>query len=83
MAIKQLKGNSSPDNDGFPNDYKVFSKDLMEPLTTVLNHILENGVMPLTWSQSLIVVIPKEEKDQLDLASNQPNALMQRFLQKF
>src|SRR4029434_9043642 len=63
-AIKRLKNNSSPGEDGFSGEfYKCFINDLVPILTRVLRYALSKNDPPETWSRAIISVIHKEGKD--------------------
>ena len=63
-AIKRLKNNSSPGEDGFSGEfYKCFINDLVPILTRVFRYALSKNDPPETWSRAIISVIHKEGKD--------------------
>lgn len=67
---KNLKPNKSPRLGGFsPEFYKLFKKELIEPLTILCNHVLTTSVTPPTWQEASITVIPKEGKDKTNVES--------------
>ena len=60
-AIKQLKNNKAPGEDGlFPEIFKVEEDRLEMILTRLFNMIWVTGVLPSDWKKGVIVKIPKK-----------------------
>ena len=60
-AINSMKRGKSPGVDGLVSDFFIDSKTFILPyLHKVYNYILETGEYPKTWSEGLIVPIPKK-----------------------
>lgn len=60
MALKSVKRQSSPGLDQI--DYNIISflpDSFLEFLVDVFNRILQSGVFPGSWSQSLVIFLPK------------------------
>lgn len=68
QAICALKLHKSPGTDGLPSTfYKKFLSQLSSPLTEIFNLVGTDGTMPPSWSQSRIIVLPKQGRDLLNL----------------
>lgn len=62
--IKALKVNKASGRDGLSSEiYKSFNSFLVEPLTRTCNTVLSQGIMPDSWWDERIIVIPKVGKD--------------------
>ncbi len=76
-CIKALKDNKSPGNDGLTGEfYKVFSKTLAPFLTAMFEEALEKEELPPTLKQGLIKLIPKPNKDKLNIENWRPISLL-------
>lgn len=63
-AISSLKSCKSPGTDGFPGEwYKSIREQLIPLLHKSFNYTLKEGVLPQSWGEATISVIPKEGKD--------------------
>lgn len=72
-AISRLKANKSPGPDGLPSEwYKALRCELVPVRLRACNTTLENNVMPLSWNEAVISIIPKEGKDNLECGSYRP-----------
>lgn len=77
QAIRTLKLHKSPGTDGLPFIfYKKCASQLSIPLTDIFNMVGTDGIMPPSWSQSHIVVLPEQGKDLLNPASFRPISLL-------
>ncbi len=64
-AISRLKVNKTPGSDGFSAEwYKAFKDQLIPMLFDCFNYMLKGGEPPRTWSEAIILIIPKEGKDK-------------------
>ena len=45
-------------------------------MKTTYNHVLETGIVPLSWKEAVISAIPKEGKDKLDCGSYRPISVL-------
>lgn len=63
-TIKPLKNNKSPGTDGLPGEFYRFFADQLSPiLVKVFNSALSKGDPSQTWSEAIMSVLHKEEKD--------------------
>lgn len=63
--------------DGYTsNYYKKFATILLTPLKLVFNEVLTTGVLPPTWSQARVILIPKKDYDPLDPKSYRPISVL-------
>lgn len=70
--------------DGFPiKFYKSFSSLVSLPLLETCNFILNNAVMPESWSEARIIVIPKPGKDPQRVESYRPISLLNHDVKLF
>lgn len=75
-AIKGLKNGKSPGNDGRPAEfYKRYVQRLAPPLTSTLNDILSSG-FSLRFGTWPLVVLPKKDRDLLNVKSYRPVSLL-------
>lgn len=76
-SILKLKNNKSPGTDGFPGEYyKTFVNKLIPLLNRVYNYALREGDPPHSWSEAVISVIHKENKDPTQCMSYRPISLL-------
>lgn len=76
-TIKSLKNSKSPGTDGLPGEfYKFFAEQLSPVLVKVFNYALSKGDLPQTWSEAIISVLYKEEKDPTKCEGYRPISLL-------
>lgn len=77
----QLKTDRSPGTDRYTAEwYKSLRDVLVSLLHRTLNYALKKGVIPHSWKEAYISVIPKEAKDKLECSSYRPiSALNQDY----
>ena len=76
-AISYSKINKASGSDGFPAEWYKEMKDLLTPrMKTTYNHVLKTDVVPLSWKEAVISVIPKEGKVKLDCGSYRPISVL-------
>lgn len=76
-ALKKMKGGKATGRDGFPSEfYRTFCSSLLKPLLKTCNYVLAEGMMPATWSEARIIVIPKPGKDTQKVESYRPISLI-------
>lgn len=77
LNIAKLKDNKAPGNDGLTNEfYKEFQDDISDFLVCVFKEAIEIGGLPPSMSQGLISLIPKSDKDRLNLDNWRPITLI-------
>lgn len=76
-AIGKLKGGKSPGTDGFTTEwYKEMQDQLVPTLLRAMNFILERKIIPPSWRDAVISVIPKEGKDKLICGNYRPVSVL-------
>ena len=63
-VIKNLPTNKSPGPDGFTGEfYQTFREELTSILLKLFQSIAEGGTLPSPFSEAIITLIPKPDKD--------------------
>ena len=76
-VIKTFKNNKSPGTDGLPIEfYKVFWNEIKDLLINSINFAYENGNLSISQRQGLITLLPKKDKDPLNLKNWRPISLL-------
>lgn len=71
-----MKNNSTPGIDGFTIEfYKAFI-ELAPQLVQLFNYVIQMEVIPSSWNQAKIVLIPKLDKDPMMVESYRPISLL-------
>lgn len=72
-AISSLKAGKSPGADGLPAKwYKSMREQVTPLLYKCFNYTLKEGVLPPSWKEAIISVIPKEGKDRKNCNGYRP-----------
>lgn len=76
-AIRKLKTGKSPGADGFNSEwYRTMQDQLVPTLMKTFNWTLDKKIIPPSWREALISIIPKENKDRLDCGNYRPVSLL-------
>lgn len=76
-AIKRLKTGKSPGADGFNSEwYKNMQEELIPTLLKAFNWVMEKKIIPTSWSEAIISIIPKENKDKLECGNYRPISVL-------
>ena len=76
-AVKVMKNDKSPGNDGFPIEfYKIFWNDIKLHFYNAIIYSIKTGMLPLTARQGIISLLPKKEKNTLLLKNWRPLTLL-------
>lgn len=77
LAISRLKSGKSPGSDGFTGEWYKYMKTSLTPLLIrTFNWVLQTGEIPPSWSEALISVIPKEDKDKQECGNYRPISVL-------
>ena len=76
-TVLSMKKNKTPGYDGFPIEfYIVFWPDVSDMLVDSYNYSLENGLLSLSQRNGIITLIPKKDKDPLEIKNYKPISLL-------
>uniref|UniRef100_A0A803T3V9 Reverse transcriptase domain-containing protein n=1 Tax=Anolis carolinensis TaxID=28377 RepID=A0A803T3V9_ANOCA len=76
-AMNSMKPNKAPGPDGFPiYFYRVLENELLPWLVKIMNAAMREKKIPESWTQADIVVIPKEEGEELEIRKFRPISLL-------
>ena len=70
VALQKMSNNKSPGTDGFPAEfYKMFWKDLKHAFYKMALESYENGTLPNSLKEGILILIPKPSKPRNDVKS--------------
>jgi len=76
-TITSMQLNKTPGYDGLPIEfYVVFWKDICDMLIDSFNFSLQNGILSLSQRNGIITLIPKKDKNPLEIKNYRPISLL-------
>uniref|UniRef100_A0A803SZS4 Reverse transcriptase domain-containing protein n=1 Tax=Anolis carolinensis TaxID=28377 RepID=A0A803SZS4_ANOCA len=76
-AINSFESNKAPGPDGFTIAfYKIGQEEVIRFLCKLMNQALQEKIIPETWKEAIIIMIPKENSDGLDVQNYRPISLL-------
>uniref|UniRef100_A0A803TV15 Reverse transcriptase domain-containing protein n=1 Tax=Anolis carolinensis TaxID=28377 RepID=A0A803TV15_ANOCA len=76
-AIKSLDSNKTPGPDGFiAGFYKLEQPEVILFLKKIMNQALQDQVIPESWKEAIITMIPKEGVDRSEVRNYRPISLL-------
>jgi mannosylglycoprotein endo-beta-mannosidase len=76
-TLVSMKQNKTPGYDGLPLElYVVFWPDICDMLISSYNYSMENGILSPSQRNGIITLIPKKEKDPLEIKNYRPISLL-------
>ncbi len=77
QTIKAMNHNKSPGFDGLPVEfYIVFWNDICDMLLDSYNYSFENGLLSLSQRNGVITLLPKKDKDLMEVQNYRPISLL-------
>ena len=77
QALNEIKKQKSPGSDGIPIEfYCTFQNELKDILLEVFNYSYECRQLPLSMRRGLLTLIPKKNKDPIEIKNNRPLTML-------
>lgn len=77
QAIVKVKPGKSPGPDGLAASYYKKLEDILSvPLKTVMNKLLKEGILPESWQEAFITLIPKQGTDLTSTKNYRPICIL-------
>uniref|UniRef100_A0A803SRK8 Reverse transcriptase domain-containing protein n=1 Tax=Anolis carolinensis TaxID=28377 RepID=A0A803SRK8_ANOCA len=76
-VIRKMDNNKAPGPDGFTSGfYKLQLEEVIQSLKEIMNLALHNKIIPDSWKEATIIMIPKEGSAQADVKNFRPISLL-------
>ena len=76
QALKKPKNGSSPGPDGIPYEFYRAYPEILPKVVSLLNKCYRGAIIPPSWRNAILHLLPKEDKDLTLVTSYRPIALL-------